>query len=326
MRAIFQKAYGSTDVLEYGDVALPAIGPKQVLVEVHASSVNPRDWLIRSGNYQMQFLVPAFPLVLGSDISGVVTAVGSRARRFKPGEHVFGMKNPSEGLGAHAEFAAVNESALALKPANLDFEAAGGLPLCALTAWQALVDIADIQRGQRVLVIGASGGVGTFAVQIAKALGAVATGVCSATSQQLVESLGADRTIDYKRDDFKKMGDTYDIIFDTIGRESLDRCAANLVSGGIYVSTVPKHGNLVSMLTTSVRHFVFKSSKRCAVVMVKPDGKALAEISTLAQKGQLRTVVDSVFPLQDAKDAHALSRSQRAKGKVILQIKGSLPV
>ena len=322
MKAIFQNKYGSSDVLMYGDLPQPAIGRHQVLVEVYASSINPRDWLIRSGRYQLQFLVPAFPLVLGSDISGVVVAVGASVTRFKPGDPVFGMKNPAQGLGAHAEFAAVNEASLASKPQSLDFDAAGGMPLCSLTAWQALVDIADVQRGKRVLIIGASGGVGTFAVQISKALGAVVTGVCSATNHALVKSLGADYAIDYKADDFKNMGSTYDIIFDTIGRESLASCKGVLAAGGMYVSTIPTPKNLVAALASKVKHAVFKSSKRCGVVMVKPCHTSLEKIAALVQKGQIITVVDSVFPLMDAKKAHDLSRSLRAKGKVVLHVKG----
>lgn len=321
MKAIFQRAYGSSDVLMHGDLPQPTIGPKQVLVEVHASSINPRDWLIRAGKYQMQFLVPSFPLVLGSDVSGVVVAVGSSVSRFKPGDPVLGMKNPAQGLGAHAEFVAINEASLVLKPESMDFDAAGGLPLCALTAWQALVDIAGIRIGQRVLIIGASGGVGTFAVQICKTLGAVVTGVCSATNHALVKKLGAAQTIDYKTDDFKKMDSTYDIIFDTIGRESLSRCRGVLAPGGIYVSTIPTPINLAAALTSTVKHAVLKSSKRACVVMVKPKQSDLEAITELANRGQLATVVDTVYSLKDAKKAHDLSRSQRAKGKVILRIK-----
>ena len=322
MKAIFQKEYGSSDVLKYGDMPQPKIGRQQVLVEVHASSINPRDWLIRAGKYQLQAVVPRFPLVLGSDISGKVVAVGAGVTRFKPGDEVFGMKNPVQGLGAHAEFAAVNEIALARKPENMDFDAAGGLPLCALTAWQALVDIAGVQPGKRVLIIGASGGVGTFAVQISKALGAVVTGVCSATNQELVKRLGAERSIDYKTDSFKQVGHNYDIIFDTIGRESFSRCNSVLTPGGVYVSTIPSPKNLMSTLTTSIKHRVLRSAKRCGVVMVKPRHADLEAIAELVRKNQIVTVVDSVFPLAEAKKAHDLSRSLRAKGKIILRIKG----
>lgn len=323
MKAVFQKTYGGSEVLEHGDLPAPSIDRHQVLVEVYASSINPRDWLIRSGKYQLQFLVPAFPLVLGSDISGVVAAVGPGVTRFKPGDPVIGMKNPAQGLGAHAELVAVNEKSLVRKPDNMDFDAAGGLPLCALTAWQALVDIAGIGRGKHVLVIGASGGVGTFAVEISKALGAVVTGVCSAANQALVQSLGADQTIDYKTEDFKKNGSACDIVFDTIGRESLARCSGILVPGGMYVSTVPAPENFVAAFTSTFRHAISKSSKRCAVVMVRPERTGLEAIAALVQQGQLKTVVDSVFPLHEAQKAHDLSRSKRARGKVILRIKGA---
>ena len=321
MKAVFQKIYGRSDVLEYGDLPKPAISRRQVLVELRASSVNPRDWLIRSGKYQVQWLVPAFPLVLGSDVSGVVVEVGADVRRFKPGDKVLALKNPAAGLGAHAEFTAVDEDALALLPDTLGFEEAGGMPLCALTAWQALVDIAGLQRGMQLLVIGASGGVGTFAVQIAVALGAVVTGVCSEANQALVSRLGSHHTIDYKTQDFKAIPDRYDIVFDTIGRESLKRCAAILKPGGIYVSTIPSPKNIIASLTSKARQAVLKSSRRCGVVMVKSDGVALKKIADLSQSHALTTVIESIFPLQEAKKAHDLSRSFRAKGKVILKIK-----
>jgi NADPH:quinone reductase-like Zn-dependent oxidoreductase len=155
MQAIYQQRYGGSEVLTFGELPQPTIKPNQVLIEVHATSVNPRDWLIRSGKYQLQFLVPKFPLVLGSDVAGVVVAVGAKVKNFKQGDHVIALKNPSHGLATYAQYVAVDEYALALKPSIMSFEEAGGLPLCSLTAWQALVDIAKLKQGDKVLIIGA---------------------------------------------------------------------------------------------------------------------------------------------------------------------------
>lgn len=320
MKAAFQKEYGGSEVLTVGVLPRPPIGKAQVLVQVYASSINPRDWLIRAGKYQLQFMVPRFPLILGSDLAGIVVEVGPEVVQFKPGDKVMGMKNPGAGLGCHAELVTVNANALALIPDNLPFDQAGGLPLCALTAWQALVGNAKIKPGDTLLVIGASGGVGSFAVQIGTALGAAVSAVCSESNRELAVGLGACQVIDYKKEDFKKMPTQYDIVFDTIGRESLSQCAAILKPGGVYVSTVPKPANLIDAALSTLKHVVVKSARRAAVVMVKPDGVALQQIAQLVQAGKIRTVIDTVYPLSEVKQAHDLSRSLRAKGKIILKI------
>ena len=321
MQAIFQQRYGGSDVLTFGEQPSPAIKPHQVLVEVHATSVNPRDWLIRSGKYQLQFLVPSFPLILGSDVAGVVAAVGANVTGFKPGDEVMALKNPSDGLGTYSGYVAVDEKALALKPAGLSFDEAGGFPLCALTAWQALVDHAELKPGQNVLVIGASGGVGTFAVQIATALGANVIGVCSEANHALVSSLGAKVVIDYKTENYQDSLSGFDVVFDCIGRDSLNRCRRFINDGGIYVSTVPKPANLKQAVLTSLQHKLWRNTKRAAVVMVKSRAADLQQLAQLVQRKQLRTVIDSVFPLAEAAQAHDLSSSQRAKGKIILKVR-----
>lgn len=321
MQAIYQQRYGGSEVLTFGELPQPTIKPHQVLVEVHATSVNPRDWLIRSGKYQLQFLVPSFPLVLGSDVAGIVVAVGAKVKNFKQGDHVIALKNPSDGLATYAQFVAVDEHALALKPSTMSFEEAGGLPLCSLTAWQALVDIAKLKQGNKVLIIGASGGVGTFAVQIAAALGAVVTAICSTANHDLVLGLGATKAVDYKIENYKTSLSGFDVVFDCIGRESLNTCRHLLNDGGIYVSTVPSPLNLKLTLLTTLKHRLWPSTKRVGVVMVKSRATDLRQITDLIHHQKLRTVIDTTFPLAAAAQAHDLSRSLRAKGKIILKVR-----
>lgn len=321
MQAIYQQRYGGSDVLTFGELPQPTIKPHQVLVEVHATSINPRDWLIRSGKYQLQFFVPSFPLVLGSDVAGIVVAVGAKVKSFKQGDHVIALKNPSDGLATYAQYVAVDEQALALKPSTMSFEEAGGLPLCSLTAWQALVDIAKLKQGNKVLIIGASGGVGTFAVQIAAALGAVVTAICSTANHDLVLGLGATKAVDYKSENYKASLSGFDVVFDCIGRENLNTCRHLLNDGGIYVSTVPSPLNLKLTLLTTLKHRLWPSTKRVGVVMVKSRATDLRQITDLIHHQKLRTVIDTTFPLAAAAQAHDLSRSLRAKGKIILKVR-----
>ena len=328
MKAVYQTKYGKSDVLQYGEQSTPVIKANEVRIKNHASSVNPRDWMIRSGRYQLQFLVPKFPLILGSDFAGEVLEVGAKVKFFNPGDKVFGMKNPSEGLATYAEEVVAPEKNMALIPTGTSYAEAAGVPLCALTAWQALVQKACLKRigkergekGVKVLIIGASGGVGSFGVQIAKALGGEVTAVCSQKNEGMVTSLGASKVIDYHQYDFVKGSDRYDIIFDTIGRHTLNKCASVLKTGGTYVSTVPSPENIKAMATTKFKSLFSQATKKTSVVMVKSDGRDLAEVAKLIFDGRIRPVIDQVYPLQQASQAHDYSRSLRAKGKIILEI------
>ncbi len=331
MKAIFQTRYGKSHVLQYGDQSGPAsnvnIKPRQLLIANHAASVNPRDWMIRSGRYQLQFLVPSFPLILGSDFAGVVLSVGAGVKNFKVGDRVFGMKNPSQGLATYAEQVVVNEQSAVRIPDNLSFIDAAGIPLCALTAWQALIKKAKLKSGMKVLIIGASGGVGSYAVQIASAMGAQVTAVCSANNHQMVKELGAAKVIDYKKQDFVNTPaseeNSYHVIFDTIGRHSLKRCASHLHVGGCYVSTIPSPGNLKSVFSGFLKSIAlpFMALKHTKIVMVKSSADDLEKIANLVNKEKIKPLIDSVYPLKDAAQAHDHSRSLRAKGKIILQVR-----
>ena len=321
MKAVYIERYGSTDVLTYGERPRPAPRPDEILIEVHAASVNPRDWLIRSGRYQFRWLLPPFPLILGSDVAGVVVEVGEAVKRFEAGDRVYGMVPSSRGLGAYAEYAAIADPAVARMPENMSFGQAAGVPLAGLTAFQALSQHGRLKPHDRVLVIGASGGVGHYAVQFAKAFQAQVTGVCSTANVELVRELGADRVIDYKRERFSDVAGGFDLVFDTIGRESLASCAAGLEPGGTYVTTIPRAGTLLAMARSRLLSKLSPRALRSEVVMVRADGTDLEAITGLAESGALSTVVDSVYPLAEAAKAHQRSRTFRTRGKLILKVR-----
>jgi NADPH:quinone reductase-like Zn-dependent oxidoreductase len=321
MRAVILRRFGGPEVLELGEVPRPRPRRDEVLVEVRASSINPRDWLIRSGKYPFQGLLPRRPFVPGSDLAGVVAEAGS-ASAFEPGQAVFAMQPTSRGFGAHGEYVAVPATALAPKPECLSFEEAAGIPLAGLTALQALRDDARLREGQSVLVIGASGGVGTYAVQIARALGARVTGVCSARNRELVEGLGAERVIDYQATNPLEHGERFDVVFDVIGKESLERCDRVLRRDGVYVTTVPRRRQIAAWARSAVGHRLGLTRRRSTVVLVRSRGVDLRWLAGLAEKGALRTVIDRVLPLEEIATAHELSRTFRTRGKLILRISG----
>jgi NADPH:quinone reductase-like Zn-dependent oxidoreductase len=320
MKAIYQTKYGKSDVLQYGEQTSPVLKANEIRIKNYAASVNPRDWMIRSGRYQLQFLVPSFPLILGSDFAGEIIEIGVKVKHFASGDKVFGMKNPSEGLATYAEEVVAPEKNIALIPKGLSYTEAAGVPLCSLTAWQALVQKAGIKKGMTVLIIGASGGVGSFAVQISTAIGAEVTAVCSQKNEVMVTDLGANKVIDYHQQDFLKGDECYDIIFDTIGRHNLSKCSRVLNPGGVYVSTIPSPNNIKAMAVTQFKSLFSQATKKVALVMVKSKGNDLAEVAKLISAGQIRPVIDQVFPIQQAAQAHDYSRSLRAKGKIILEI------
>ena len=315
MKAVFINRYGGPDVLEVGEQPRPVPRSKQVLVEVDAASVNPRDWLLREGRYVFRHLMRGFPLILGSDVSGVVVEAGPGAMRFRPGDAVFGMQTPLGRMGGYAEYVAIDERALAAKPAGLSHVDAAAVPCAALTAYGALVRIGRITAGSRVTIIGASGGVGTYATQLAKALGATVTAVTSAANASLVQSLGADRVIDYKTERYETLLDSQDLVFDTIGRESLRKCARVLARRGRYITTIPSPATFRQALGSMF------AARRAHTVLVHADGEELAYIASLMVAGKVRNVIDSVYPLSEVRAAHERSRSWRSRGKLVLQVR-----
>ena len=315
MKAVVIRRYGSAEVLQYEDVAQPQIKPNQLLVKVHASSVNPIDWKTRQGMLSL-LTGNNFPLILGFDLAGEVVAVGSQVRGFQSGDAVYGCANfPG---GAYGEFAAVPENLIASKPTNLSFEEAATVPLAALTALQALRDQGNIKSGQTVLINGASGGVGMFAVQIAKALGTEVTGVCSTRNLEFVKSLGADRVIDYTKEDFTDNSGQYDIILDAVGKRSLSNCKRVLTPNGIYISTLPTPEVLLQSVLTA-----FFPGQKAKFVIERPNTPDLVYLKELIEAGKMRTVIDRSFPLAELAAAHSYSESERTVGKIAINISGS---
>ncbi|MEH2249495.1 NAD(P)-dependent alcohol dehydrogenase [Nostoc sp.] len=312
MKAVVIRRYGVAEVLQYEDVEQPKIQPTQLLVKVRASSVNPIDWKIRQGMLSL-IIGSKFPKILGFDVAGEVVEVGSGVTRFKPGDAVYG--STSFPGGGYAEFAVVPENLVALKPTNLSYEEAASVPLAALTALQGLRDQGNIQTGQTVLINGAAGGVGSFAVQIAKALGAVVTGVSSTKNLDLVKSLLADRVIDYTQQDFAQDTVQYDIIFDSVGKRSLSQTKRVLKPNGIYITTQPSPETIVQSVLTA-----FLPGQKSKFFFEKPNTPDLVYLKELIEAGKIRVVIDRTYPLQELAAAHSYSETGRAVGKIAIAV------
>ena len=323
MRAVVYSRYGSPDVLRIEDVEKPTPKDDEVLIAVRASSVNPLDWHFMRGTpylarIMMGFGKPTDPR-LGVDMAGVVEAVGKTATRLKPGDAVFGT-----GHGAFAEYACAPEADLALKPDNLTFEQAASVPVAAFTALQGLRDKGKVQPGQKVLINGAAGGVGTFAVQIAKWLGAEVTGVCSTRNVELVRSLGADRVIDYTREDFTRGADRYDLIFDCAANRTLSACKRALAGNGTYVLVGAPHGRWLSPLQRIVAMVVVSrfASQRFTMLLTKGNQEDLNVLADLLQAGTIKPVIDRQYPLDEVPAAIGYLEEGHARGKVVIPLPG----
>ncbi|MEP0910388.1 NAD(P)-dependent alcohol dehydrogenase [Leptolyngbya sp. GB1-A1] len=314
MKAAVIDRYGSPDVLRYADVDKPVIKADQMLVRVYASSVNPIDWKIRKG--LLQFLTGyQFPLILGFDVAGEVVEVGSQVTRFRVGDRIYARLDQLAG-GAYAEYAAVAERVAAHKPANMSDEEAAAVPLAGLTALQALRDEGHFAAGQRVLINGASGGVGTYAVQIAKVLGASSiVGVCSARNADLVKSLGCDRVINYQQQDFTQDATKYDVVFDAVGNRSFDDCKRVLQPNGYYVTTQPYPANYVQSFFTA-----FLPGPKYKVILLKSNAVDLEFLKQQIEAGHIRSVIDRTYPLAETVAAHQQGETERTVGKVVITI------
>ncbi len=308
MRAVSQDAYGGPEVLREVRLPRPVPGPSRILVRVRAAGVNPTDWKHRANAGFLDRL----PLVLGWDVAGVVEAVGYGVTLFEPGDEVFGMLAYPYGVGSHAEYAVGPARAFARKPAGIDHVQAGALPLVALTAWQALVDTADVRPGQRVLVHAAAGGVGHVAVQIAKARGAYVIGTASAAKHGLLKEWGADEAVDYREVDFAEVVRDVDVVLDPFAGEVLDRSLGVLRPGGIAVS--------ILAVTAGQRARARELGVRVAGLLVEADHAGMAAIADLVERGLLRAHVQEVFPLAEAARAHALGDTGHVTGKLVLEV------
>lgn len=318
MKAAVIYSYGAPDVLQVADVEQPQIKPDQLLVKVYASSINPVDWKMRKGMLKL-ITGSKFPIILGFDVSGEVVEVGSQVTQFKPGDLIYARLDQLTG-GAYAEYAVVSEKAAALKPTNVPHEQAAAVPLAAMTALQALRDEGRLEVGQKVLINGASGGVGTFAVQIAKVLGAgEVTGVCGSKNLELVKSLGADSVIDYTQQDFTKDSAKYDIVFDVVGNRSLSGCKPVLQSHGIYVTTQPSPGNFLQSFLTSLL-----PGQKYKVILLKSNSADLTYLKEQIEAEKIRSVIDRTYSLSEIAAAHTYSETERTVGKIVIMIASSV--
>jgi alcohol dehydrogenase len=332
MRAMMINRYGKVP-MRLTEVPAPEIGEYEVLAEIHAASINPVDFKIRDGkvkllvNYKM-------PLILGNDFSGVVEKVGAKVTRFKVGDEIYARPRKSK-IGTFAEYIAIHEDDIALKPANLSFEEAASIPLVGLTSYQALTDILQLQKGQKILIHAGSGGVGTFAIQLAKLMGAAVATTASEAGANLVESLGADEMINYKTEKFEELLRNYDYVFDTLGGEVLEKSFGVLKSGGkiVSVSGLPnarfgkEYGSgifktlLFSAASKKLTALEKKHNVEYTFLFMKPSGEQLRIIANFIETGKIKPVIDRVFPFEDAEKAMEYAESRRAKGKIIVKIK-----
>jgi len=322
MKAIVQHRYGGPDVLEFRDVDRPTIGPNEVLVRVHAASVHIGDWVLMTGSpFVMRFatgLRTPKNAVPGTDVAGTVEAVGTDVIRHRPGDDVFGWS-----AGAFAEYASGPEDQFIARPANLTFEQAAAVGVSATTALQLLRDNGNVQPGRKVLINGASGGVGTFAVQIAKAFGAEVTGVTSTRNVDMVRAIGADHVVDYTREDFTTGERRYDLILDNVGNHSMARTRRALTPNGMLISNGGGHaaGKLGRTIRTMlVSMFVRQQAAPTVKTQNHDDLVALKE---LVEAGKVTPVIDSTFPLARTRDAIARVATGRARGTIVVSIVGS---
>ncbi|RVL64710.1 NADP-dependent oxidoreductase [Sinorhizobium meliloti] len=330
MKAFVVDKYQKKGALRLANLPEPDVRDEDILVRVHATGVNLLDSKVRDGEFKL--LLPYRPpFVLGHDVAGTVVKVGSRVQRFKVGDEIYARPRDHR-LGTFAEFIAVNEADVAPKPKNLSMEEAASIPLVALTAWQALVEVAKVKPGQKVFIQAGSGGVGTFAIQLAKHLGATVATTTSATNTDLVRSLGADVVIDYKTQDFEKVLSGYDLVLNSQDAKTLDKSLRVLKPGGQLISISgppdPAFGKelglnpflklVLHVISRSVRKKAKKLGVHYSFLFMRAEGQQLSQITSLIESGVIRPVVDKVFPFEKTGEALAYVETGRAKGKVVI--------
>ncbi|EKO3444378.1 TPA: NADP-dependent oxidoreductase [Vibrio fluvialis] len=333
MKALTLKKYHkSSPVIEFSDVRKPTINPNEMLVKVYAAGVNPIDNMIPTGTFKpiLHFKLPA---TLGSDLAGVVTEVGSQVTRFKPGDAIFASIFDL-GIGSFAEYAVVPENTAALKPTNLDFVQAASIPMVSLTSWQALVERGSLKAGKKVFIPAGSGGIGTFAIQLAKHLGATVATTTSTGNVDFVRKLGADTVVDYKKQEFDKVLHNYDLVLGTTKGDAIEKSIGILKPGSKILSLVGpldaafartrKLNGILSFIFGLMSRKINRLSKKKGVdysfLFVRPDGAQLSEISKLIEAETIKPVIDKVFPFEQAKAALAYLAEGHAKGKVVVKI------
>ena len=332
MKAAIIRKYGNNDLVQIEDVPKPEVGPTDVLIEIAAASVNPVDYKIRSG--ALKLVIPQqFPLILGSDLSGVVVEVGQDVSSLAPGDEVYSRVNIRR-MGTFAQFVAVHEDEVAKKPQNMSHVEAAAIPLVGLTTWQALHDVVKLQKGEKLLIHAGSGGIGTFAIQLAKYIGAHVATTTSAKNAALVKELGADEIINYREEDFVEKIDDYDVVFDTMGGTIRERSFQVLKHGGRLVSI----SGLPDPKSAKKRGFPFwirivlgikdRKSMRWArkkdidyqFLSIQPNGRQLHQITELIEAKHIRSVLDTVYPFDEVKKAIAHVEAGHSRGKVVVKI------
>lgn len=334
MKAYIVKRYGKNEKLQISEVPEPTINENEVLIEIHATAINLLDTLIKNGDFKL-FLPYKTPFVNGHDLAGVVIKVGSKVTKFKVGDEVYA--RPSDyKIGTFAEYITVIENDLAYKPKNISMEETSSIPLVGLTSWQALVDIAKLKKGQKVFIQAGSGGVGTFAIQLAKHIGAYVATTTSTTNIELVKNLGADLVIDYKKEDFATILKDYDVVLHS-NRDAkvLEDSFRILKQGGTLVSLTgpptPEFAKeiglawylqmLINLLSLSVRRKAKKLNVNFKFLFMRADGKQLSEITSLIEAGKIRPIIDKVFPFDQINEAMSYVETGRSKGKVVVKVK-----
>jgi NADPH:quinone reductase-like Zn-dependent oxidoreductase len=333
MKAFIVDSYGSKAGVRAGEMPEPELREDDVLVEIHAAGVNLLDSKIRDGEFKL-ILPYRLPLILGNDVAGVVVRVGSRVRRFKPGDEVYA-RPAQDRIGTFAEFISIKEDAVANKPKALTMEEAASIPLVGLTAWQALIERANLKKGQKVFIQAGSGGVGTFAIQLAKHVGAFVATTTSTGNLEWMKRLGADTVIDYTKEDFEKLLHDYDVVLNSQGTETLEKSLGVLKPGGklISISGPPdaafakeiEASWLVRVVMGLLSYRIRQKAKRRQVsysfLFMRASGDQLREITSLIDKGIIHPVVDRVFPFESTKEAMAYVEKGRAKGKVVVKVR-----
>jgi len=333
MKAFVVERYGKNDGVRFGEMPEPELRDADVLVRVHAAGVNVLDSKIRDGEFKL-ILPYRLPLILGHDVAGVVVRVGSNVRRFKLGDEVYARPN-QDRIGAFAEFIAMNEDDVAIKPKALTMEEAASIPLVGLTAWQALIERASLKQGQKVLIHAGSGGVGTFAIQLAKHVGASVATTTSTANIDLVKSLGADVVVDYTKQDFEKVLCDCDVVLNSLGKDTLEKSLRVLKPGGKLISiSGPPDPDLAKdlgsgwmlrrvmrLLSYSIRRKAKRHRVSYSFLFMRANGDQLREITSLIDSGIIRPIVDRVFPFESMKEALAYVDTGRAKGKVVVKLR-----
>lgn len=333
MKAFLIDRYAKGGALRLGEVTEPELRENDVMVQIHAAGVNLLDAKIRNGEFKL-ILPYRLPLILGNDVAGVVVRVGPKVRRFKPGDEVYA-RPAQDRIGTFAEFIAMDEADVAMKPKNLTMEEAASVPLVALTAWQVLVERANLKRGQKVFIHAGSGGVGTIAIQLAKHLGATVATTTSTANIDLVKSLGADVVVDYKKQDFEKVLRDYDVVLNSLDKDTLEKSLSVLKPDGklISISGPPDQefakangsGWLLQQVMRLLSFGIRSKSKRHRVsysfLFMTANGGQLGQITSLIEAGAIRPVMDRVFPFDKTNEALAYVETGRAKGKVVVAVK-----